>query len=184
MAERRFSPKCGKCRQRSVALVTIPYDITIDHDGRKYQIHIPALTVPRCAACGEIAIDDEADRVIEAAFRQEAKLLAGAEIRRLRERLGLTQQELADRLGIAGATLSRWETGAQRQQRAMDVLLRLFFNVPEARAYLTYSRVAATSATTTAITATTCVNFSNVQYGEYRLQWTAAPPALELPQGR
>lgn len=32
-------------------------------------------------------------------------------IRRLRERLGLTQQQLADRLGVSFATLNRWENG-------------------------------------------------------------------------
>ena len=44
-------------------------------------------------------------------------------------RLGLTQKQLADKLGLAEATLSRWETGAQIRQRSLDKLLRLFFDL-------------------------------------------------------
>ena len=39
-------------------------------------------------------------------------------------------------LRVAKETVSRWETGAQIQQRAMDLLLRLFFDIPEVRRQL------------------------------------------------
>src|SRR5437660_11806252 len=96
MTERDFSRKCGKCRQRAVVLTAIPYSVQIDHDGRKYQVAIPALTVPKCAACGTIALDDEANKEISAAFRQQAGLLTPEQIREGREKLGLSQQEMAD----------------------------------------------------------------------------------------
>lgn len=35
----------------------------------------------------------------------------GARIRQLRERLGLTQEKLATRLGVAFPTVNRWENG-------------------------------------------------------------------------
>jgi transcriptional regulator with XRE-family HTH domain len=38
--------------------------------------------------------------------------IAGQEIRDAREELGLTQQQLADLLGVAGLSVSRWELGA------------------------------------------------------------------------
>ena len=136
MEERLFSPKCGRCRQRAVALATVPYTIQIDHDGRKYDVHLPALTVPRCTNCGEVAIDEVADRMIEEAFRREAGLLTPETIRRNREALGLTQKELAGLLAVGEATLSRWETGAQIQQRSLDRLLRAFFAFPDLRAAL------------------------------------------------
>lgn len=50
----------------------------------------------------------------------------------------LTQKLLAEHLGIAQSTLSRWETGAQIKRRAFDKLLRLYFVVPETRTYLGY----------------------------------------------
>ncbi len=49
------------------------------------------------------------------------------------EQLGLKQQELAQRLGVAAETISRWVTGAVIQSRAMDNLMRLFFALPEVR---------------------------------------------------
>jgi hypothetical protein len=46
---------------------------------------------------------------------------------------------------IAEATLSRWETGAQIQQRAMDAFLRVFFRSAEARGVLGVPDVGSTS---------------------------------------
>jgi transcriptional regulator with XRE-family HTH domain len=63
-------------------------------------------------------------------------LLAPAEIRAGLERLGMTQKEAAERLGIAEETLSRWVNELQIQTRAMDNLLRLFFGIPEVRSAL------------------------------------------------
>ena len=57
--------------------------------------------------------------------------------REQRKALSLTQEQLAVRLGVAQETLSRWETGAQIQQRSLDNLLRLFFLLPTVRNTLT-----------------------------------------------
>jgi transcriptional regulator with XRE-family HTH domain len=60
-------------------------------------------------------------------------LLMGDQIRQNREALQLTQKQVATQMGIAEATLSRWETSAQIQQKAMDRLLRLFFGLAVVR---------------------------------------------------
>jgi putative zinc finger/helix-turn-helix YgiT family protein len=133
MTGREFSRKCGKCRQRAVELAAVPYTIEIGHDGREYTVTIPDLIVPRCGNCGTVALDEEANLRISAAFRAEAGLLEPEQIRQHRTGLGLTQQGLADLLGVAGATLSRWETGAQIQQRSLDRFLRAFFRLPALR---------------------------------------------------
>ena len=64
--------------------------------------------------------------------RREARLLTPDEIRDGREKLGLTQKQFANLLGVGEATVSRWETGAQVQQRAMDRFVRLCFTSPAA----------------------------------------------------
>lgn len=46
-------------------------------------------------------------------------------VRSLRERLGLTQAGLAERLGTRQQTVSEWETGASRPQRMSRRLLHL-----------------------------------------------------------
>lgn len=132
MTTRTFPKRCGKCGQKQMQLATVSYANTIEHDGRTYRVEIPALTVPRCANCQAISIDDEADRQISSAFRLEARLLTPEEIRNGREKLGLTQKQFASLLGVGEATISRWETGAQIQQRAMDRFLRVCFASPAA----------------------------------------------------
>jgi putative zinc finger/helix-turn-helix YgiT family protein len=136
MEQRAFSRKCGKCRQQAVEIAIIPYDVQVDHDGRKYNVSIPSLSVPKCGNCGDISIDDEADKQIDTAFRKVAGLLTPEEIRAGHEACGLNQQRFADVLGIASSTLSRWENGAQVQQRSLDRLMRAFFDVPALREYL------------------------------------------------
>jgi putative zinc finger/helix-turn-helix YgiT family protein len=132
MTTRTYPKRCGKCGEKKMKLATMPYSTTIEHDGRAYRVEIPALTVPQCANCQAISIDDDADQQISAAFRREARLLTPEEFRQGREKLGLTQKQFANLLGVGESTVSRWETGAQIQQRAMDRFLRVCFASPAA----------------------------------------------------
>ena len=132
-----FPWKCGHCRERAVYPVTLDtYTTELDHDGRKYPISVINFPVARCEKCGSIILDDAANRRLSDALRSAAGLLQPAEIRAGREALGLTQKELANYLQIAEATLSRWETGAQIQQRSLDKLLRGFFGIEALRRFL------------------------------------------------
>jgi len=132
-----FPWKCGKCRERAINPVTLAaYSADLEHDGRKYPITVNGLQAARCDNCGTIMLDDAANRRLSDALRAEVGLLQPAEIRAHREALGLTQKALAGHLQVAEATLSRWETGAQMQQRAMDRFLRVFFQSADARRIL------------------------------------------------
>lgn len=133
--------KCGQCRQRAVEPAVVSYTVEAEHDGRSYTVAIPDLKTPRCQNCGELVLDSAANRQITEALRQQLGLLAPEEIRANREALGMTQRQLAARLGIAEATLSRWETGGQIQQRALDRLLRLYFAFDAVRAALAEDHV-------------------------------------------
>jgi putative zinc finger/helix-turn-helix YgiT family protein len=120
-----------------MAIAVVPFDIQIDHDSKKYDVHVPALSVPKCTNCGALSIDDEASEQIDRAFRKTAKLLTPYEIREGRVKLGYAQQaEFARAFGIGVSTLCRWETGAQIQQHFHDSMLRAFFEVPELREFL------------------------------------------------
>jgi len=46
-------------------------------------------------------------------------------VKRLREQLGVTQSELADRIGTRQQTVSEWETGASTPRRMSQRLLRM-----------------------------------------------------------
>lgn len=110
--------------------------LQIKHDGRLYTVEIPRLRVPRCAACGELVLENDADEQIAQALREQIGLLSGEQIRANREELGLSQRNLAEHLGVAVETISRWENGVLTQTRAMDRYLRVYFGVPAARAAL------------------------------------------------
>src|SRR3990172_7403847 len=131
LKDKPFPWKCGSCRERTVVPEEVSYTTEIEHDGRTYSVTVPDLVIPCCSKCGAMVRDDAANRRISDALRKQIGLLTPEQIRRNRESLNLTQKQLAGTLGIAEATLSRWETGAQIQQRAMDRLLRVFFGFPE-----------------------------------------------------
>jgi putative zinc finger/helix-turn-helix YgiT family protein len=128
-----FPWKCSRCKERAVRPAVVPYSVEVGHDGRTYQVSIADLEVPKCTHCGRLVFDDAANARVTREFRAQAGLLEPEKIRGQREELGLTQRELANLLGIAEATLSRWETGVQIQQRAFDRFMRVFFKLPEVR---------------------------------------------------
>jgi putative zinc finger/helix-turn-helix YgiT family protein len=128
--------KCGRCGARSVVPAIVSYTSQIEHDGRAYSVTVPDLEIPRCSKCAAMVRDDAANRRISLTLRRQLGLLTPEQIRQNRESLGLTQKQLASRLGIAEATLSRWETGGQIQQRSMDKLMRLFFAFDNVRTVL------------------------------------------------
>jgi putative zinc finger/helix-turn-helix YgiT family protein len=137
MTASRKPRKCMYCRQNQVVATVLPsYAQELEHDGRKYSVTLSDFHVLQCQNCHELVLDDSADERLNAALRSEAGLLTPAAIRLARESLGYTQQQLADYLRISMYTLSRWETGAQIQQRGMDALLRVFFESVEARRVL------------------------------------------------
>ncbi len=131
-----FPWKCGYCREKAVYPATVPYTTEIDHDGRIHTVMISDLETPKCRKCGEMILIDAANRRITDALREQVGLLKPLQIRAGREALGLTQEQLAAKLRIASATVSRWETGAQVQQRALDLLMRLYFGLSEVRSAL------------------------------------------------
>jgi putative zinc finger/helix-turn-helix YgiT family protein len=137
---RPFPWKCGECRQREVYPIDEEYTTEILHDGRSYTVKLPSLRRFRCRNCGEVDLDTEANKKISEAFRQQAGLLTPEEIRKNRKQLGLTQEELAEHLSVAEATLSRWENGWQIQQRCLDKLMRSYFELPQARIFLAPKR--------------------------------------------
>jgi transcriptional regulator with XRE-family HTH domain len=83
-----------------------------------------------------MVITDAVDEKINEALRAHLRLLTPGQIRKGLETLGLQQQELAEQLGVAKETISRWLNGALIQSRAMDNLLRVFFALPAVRSVL------------------------------------------------
>jgi putative zinc finger/helix-turn-helix YgiT family protein len=133
---RPFPWLCSDCFTRTVVPTVTEYTAKVKHDGTIHELHFPALEIPRCQTCGETYTTTAVDEQINDALRAKLRLLSPAQIRQGIERLGLKQQEIAERLGVAPETISRWVNGALIQSRAMDNLLRLFLALPEVREVL------------------------------------------------
>jgi putative zinc finger/helix-turn-helix YgiT family protein len=84
-----------------------------------------AFVCPVCGLeAGTVQTAGDVQRTIADAYRQEAGLLTGHEIKSLREAKGLTQRELADAMNVGIASIKRWETG-MIQSKSMDHALRM-----------------------------------------------------------
>lgn len=83
-----------------------------------------------CSVCGmEIATTKQAAEIqknISESYRKAVGLLTGAEIRKYRKKLGLTQKALADKMTVGIASIKRWEGGII-QSKPMDKVLRTTF---------------------------------------------------------
>jgi len=134
--DRPFPWSCVECKAKEVFPQITDYTTTAKHDGRVYTIHIPDLAIPTCRKCGDQTLSAGDDDRIIAALRAQVGLLTPEEIHKRRGQFEMTQQELAEQLGVAKETICRWETGALIQSRAMDNLLRLFFESVEVRRLL------------------------------------------------
>lgn len=133
---RPFPWPCADCYTLTVVPTIMDYTAKVKHDGVIYELHLPSVEIPRCQSCGETYTTTAVDEQVSDALRSRLHLLTPAQIRRSVEKLGLKQQEVAERLGVAAETISRWVNGALIQSRAMDNLLRLYFALPEVRAVL------------------------------------------------
>ena len=134
--ERSYPVRCVECGKREVRPAVVSQEIQKNHDGRVYDLKIKQLPVIRCESCGEIYFTNASDDAITAALRDELGLLSPVQILRNIESLNMQQKRLAECLGIAPETLSRWVNGSMIQSRAMDNLLRAYFGSAEVRANL------------------------------------------------
>lgn len=133
---RPFPWKCRECRERAVSPATVDYVTELEHDGRLYPVTVNDLTVLRCEKCGSMQLPDASHERLMVALRRAAGLLTPNQITTRRSALGLNQKAFAQLLGVAPATVCRWESGGQIQQRVMNDFITAFFEVPELRAYL------------------------------------------------
>jgi DNA-binding transcriptional regulator YiaG len=133
---RPFPWLCADCVTRTVVPTVIDYTAKVRHDAAIHELHLPGIEVPRCQTCGNLVVTTEVDEKVNEALRSRLHLLTPERIRANIEKLGLTQQELAEWLDVAPETVSRWMTGAWIQSSRMNKRLRMFFAFPAAREML------------------------------------------------
>lgn len=87
---------------------------------------MPGTEWEECEECGEQVISHALDQAIEREARRRRGLLAPQEIKAVREQTGLSQEAMAQLLGVGAKSYTRWETGKSIQNKANDNLIRLF----------------------------------------------------------
>src|ERR1700722_4758650 len=113
--DRPFPWRCFECKAKEVFPHATDYTTTVKHDGREYMVRVPDLAIPTCRKCGAQTFSIGDDDRIFAALRAQIGLQTPAAIYKGRTKLQLNQQELAEQLGVAKESISRWETGAMFQ---------------------------------------------------------------------
>ncbi len=98
------------------------------------------VSAPTCDSCGEYYLDDKSLEELQTRvanqIREQEDLLKPQEILAIRERLGLTQGDFEQFLGVGYKTVVRWERGTVFPNAATDNLLRVIANIPEAADFL------------------------------------------------
>lgn len=117
---------CPECKQEQLVRKEGDYTtVYVDRQGRSRPLAVAGLTWLSCESCGEGVFDEQAMDAIETARRRALRLLTPEEIRTFRLRLGRTQTEMSELLGIGAKTYCRWESGSFVQSEASDRYLRL-----------------------------------------------------------
>jgi DNA-binding transcriptional regulator YiaG len=104
-------------------LVRIP---NLDGDGiaETLTIQVPVAIDPHT---GEELLTERAIEIIDNTKARYMGLLLASEIKRMRERLGLTQKVISELVQSGEKSWTRWETGKARPSRMVNVLLRLIY---------------------------------------------------------
>jgi len=98
------------------------------------RIAVPDYVKYRCNKCGEAVVDNstlrESGKILKDFKRRVDGLLTAAEIKNIRRKLNLTQEEMAEILGGGLKGFARYETDQVCQSRGMDNLLRILDAYP------------------------------------------------------
>ncbi len=124
----KMCPVCGEGR-----LVRKVIEEVFEYKGRT--LVVPDYVVYECDTCGEAIVDNSslrrAGKILRDFQRKVDGFLSGEEIRKIRKKLGLSQEEMAEILGGGKKAFARYESGEVCQSRAMDNLLRILERYPE-----------------------------------------------------
>jgi HTH-type transcriptional regulator/antitoxin MqsA len=126
--KRNTCPVCGKG--------TLNKELVEERFEYKDQsISIPNYLVYKCDACKETIVDKgtlkSSGKLLKNFKCKVDGLLTGDEIKEIRKKLNLTQEQMSEILGGGLKSFARYESGQVCQSRAMDNLLRILDRYPD-----------------------------------------------------
>lgn len=129
---------CPICGTGSLERKAVPQ--TFEYKGRSFQYEQPG---DWCNSCGEgILENSDMDTTEPILYDFRAKVdgyLTTSEVRRIRKKLSLTQKQAGEIFGGGHNAFSRYERGAARQPKSLDLLLRMLDRNPDQLHELTRS---------------------------------------------
>lgn len=106
---------------------------TFEYKGQ--EISIPDYMTYVCPGCQEAIVDPEtlkkSGKLLKDFQRKVDGLLTGQQIKEIRNKLGLTQEQMAEIVGGGLKSFARYESGQVCQSKGMDNLLRILDAYPE-----------------------------------------------------
>jgi putative zinc finger/helix-turn-helix YgiT family protein len=114
-------PVCneGVLRERSGEFTT-----ELKDNNEKKELRIKNISWVECDSCGEKIFDYKGIQQINEARYKILGLLTPAELKSIRKKLDLTQEQMAELLDAGNKTYCRWENGTSIQTKSMDNLIR------------------------------------------------------------
>lgn len=128
------------CHEDGAEMVRDTRPITLSYKGESVTINLPGWYCPQC---GESVHDGKdmrvSDRALNAMKARVEGLMPAQEIRRIRKRLGLTQEEAGKIVGGGPKAFTKYENGDLLPSRAIANLLKVLDACPEQLIVLTSS---------------------------------------------
>lgn len=124
--------QCPACGRHPLERRYIHDEFDYGPEDERIRVVAEAVPVLACPACEEIFYGPDAEQAHHRAICKALGLLTPEQIKKVRERAGMSQVEFARLTGIGVATLSRWEQGRLMQTRSLDGYLQLLDAIPEA----------------------------------------------------
>lgn len=112
------------CPNDDTRMVVIENAETVSFRGREITVRTEFFKCPECGLEAQnIPQKARIQELVADKYREEEGLLTSKQIRECRSKFGLTQAELAEKVGVGIASIKRWENGVV-QNKSMDQLLR------------------------------------------------------------
>jgi len=104
----------------------VPFDIYIPASEHREAIKVAEIEIEVLVdASGQEMVTPESSELIDKTQARYMGILAGADIKALRKKLELSQDQLSDLIGCGKKSVSRWENGHEYPSQVINTLLRL-----------------------------------------------------------
>jgi len=114
--------ECPFCAQGVFKSCQVDYKATTPDEP---EIIVKGVWVEKCSSCGEMVFPPDSSDYIAQVIAEETEQLTPAQLKEIRERLGVDQTQMSEILGLGDRTYHRWEKGTQYPSRSMCYYIRI-----------------------------------------------------------